>query len=626
MSHIKILSPHVSTLIAAGEVVERPVSAVKELVENSIDAGALAITVEIEKGGVKYIRVSDDGRGIPPGEAKTAFLRHATSKLETADDLAAIKTLGFRGEALASIAAVSRVDIFSKQENEIEGIHAAAEGGKILESRPAGCPVGTTITVKNLFYNTPARMKFLKRDATEAGYIEECLKRFALARPDISIKYINTGREVFFTPGDGRLENAVHAVYGGDWAKHMIFASYDNGRVAASGLIGKSELSRPNRSFQSFFVNGRCVSNSMLHVALGEGYKNKMTVGRFPVAVLNLAVDERAVDVNVHPAKTLVKFEDEKSVFDAVYWAVKNALNAGAAQPRSGAGNVPAPPDKAQTSMGAGNAPAPPDKAQPGMGAEYAPAPPDKAQTGMGAQLKQMGLSSISLSADAPYGSAGDLRAGEGDVSTAPAERQPAAEQSADIYDEAPARLIGQVFGTYIIAQKGDEMLLIDQHAAHERIKYEEILENARGEGIKSQVLLVPEVVELSPVESAVFKENAELFTELGFEIESFGNNSLIVRMQPFDIEGATGPTVIEILDIIANLKTDVITKGKELALYTLACKAAVKGNTALKPDEQKALVDEVLRLSGKETCPHGRPIIVRITKREFEKKFKRVL
>ena len=326
MSEINVLSPQVSALIAAGEVVERPSSVIKELVENSIDAGARSITVEIKNGGITYMRVTDDGKGMERDDIPLAITAHATSKIKNADDLESIKSLGFRGEALHSVAAVSTMEILTARKGNSEGSFARVVGGKLEEVSPAGCPEGTTITVRELFYNTPARMKFLKKDSSEAGLCEDVVRRTALARPDISVRFINSGKEIFFTPGDNILRNAVYSIYGKDVAAAMIDADYTENGIHVYGLVGKAELSRGNRNYQTFFVNGRCVINRTLYFALQESYRSHMMTGRFPAAVLNIDLNPALCDVNVHPSKAEIKFADDRAVSGAVYWAAKNAL------------------------------------------------------------------------------------------------------------------------------------------------------------------------------------------------------------------------------------------------------------------------------------------------------------
>lgn len=592
MGTIKVLAPDVAALIAAGEVVERPSSVIKELVENSIDADAKTVTVEIKNGGISYMRVSDDGAGMQPDDAKNAFLRHATSKIELGDDLERITTLGFRGEALYSIAAVSRVEMLTARRGCDEGTYIRLEAGEVLETAPAGCPQGTTVTVKDLFFNTPARMKFLKRDATEAGYIEDILRRNALSRPDISFRYINSGKEVFFTPGDGVLKNVVYAIYGAEAAKAMLPASYEHDGIHVSGLVGKAELSKGNRSFQTFFVNGRSVINKNLYFALTESYKSHMMTGRFPVAVLNISLNPALCDVNVHPSKAEIKFANEKAVHSAVHWAAKNALHK-VEEIRE----MVITPEKAPAPSFAGTrafvekrAPQPlkipePVRKAPLQTVIEEPMVSEKTQPAPPVQLSE----------------------------------EKFAPQSEEV------RVIGQLLDTYIVAQTGEAMLLCDQHAAHERVIYDRLIKR-KGENASSQMLIVPESLELTGSEFGIFSENIGFFGQMGFEVEEFGHNTVRIRMIPEGLafEDAAG-AVLEILEILSSGREEITTL-RDKALYSLACRAALKAGKRLSAAEQEQLVRRVLTMEGEATCPHGRPVILRLTRTQIEKQFKRIV
>ncbi len=602
MGKIKVLSADVAALIAAGEVVERPSSVIKELVENSIDAGAKSITVEIKNGGVSYMRVTDNGEGMSADDVPNAFLRHATSKVSTAEDLEAIYSLGFRGEALHSIAAVSNMSILTRREGE-EGVHAEQSGGGELYISPAGCPVGTTVTVKDLFFNTPARMKFLKKDATEAGYIEDLLRKTALGSPEISFRYINNGKEIFFTPGDANLKNAVYAIYGKDIAAAMIEAEYEDEGVKVYGLIGKSELSRPNRSFQTFFVNGRCVINKSFYFALTESYKNQIMVGRFPVAVLNIEMNPALCDVNVHPSKAEIKFANDKPVYDAIYWAVKNALYN---LENSRGFDIPKKPEVAETTQ--------PVREEPVFKPIYTQPP------------KQINFSYSDFKEEIKPVTFVAEEAEEPAYRVKPV--QPVQDEPEDVKENVPDfRVIGQVFDTYIIIQSGEEMMLIDQHAAHERLIYDRLLKEVTEHRADSQLLMLPVTKSVSGAEAALIEENSDFLAQMGFDADLFGDNTVRISAVPSTLSAVdAADALLEIVDAFANSKKDVRTVAQQYALYRVACRAAMKAGKQLSERESENLVKEVLRIEGQPTCPHGRPVILRLTKNQIEKQFKRII
>ena len=525
MGKINVLSADTAAMIAAGEVVERPASVVKELVENSVDAGAENITVEIKNGGISYIRVCDDGEGMQREDVPVAFLRHATSKIKTGGDLENILTLGFRGEALYSIAAVSRLSILTAREGE-EGTLMEIEGGKCTSPEPAGCPKGTTIVVKNLFFNTPARMKFLKKDSSEAAAIEDILRKIALAKPHISFKFINGGKEVFFTPGDGDIKNCVWAVLGKDIAKGMVEVDYEEGGIKVSGLIGKAEVTRGNRNYQIFFVNGRCVISKNFSFALGEGYKDKIMTGRFPVAVLNVTLPPQLCDVNVHPAKTEVKFADDRAVCSVLYWGVKNALREVSEQRE-----FELPQEKAKIYR---------QKQETPVQSTISDVP----------VFRNTNVPHINRPYTVSFGGVGKVM--EDDIPVVPKREieiikdEPAkAYETVEIPEEKPEetkeerreiKVLGQLFDTYIIAQSGDEMILVDQHAAHERIIYNDLLKKAES-AASSQTLLMPEILKLSAGDFSVYCENESFFRKAGFEIDEFGANTVRISMIPDSID-----------------------------------------------------------------------------------------
>ena len=651
MGRINVLDKFTAEKIAAGEVVERPASVIKELVENAIDAGAKSVTVEIKRGGITYMRVTDNGCGMDSDDAKTAFLRHATSKIKTASDLESIGTLGFRGEALCSIAAVSRTELFTKPIGKNEGTHIVMEGGEEVKNEPAGCPEGTTIVVRDIFYNTPARMKFLKKDAAEAAAVSDVCNKQALSHPNVSVRLIRDGKEVLLTPGDNILKNAVHCVLGREVAAAMTEVDYVKDGVAVRGLTGLNNLSRPNRLMEIFFVNGRCVANKTLYNALAEAYKNELMIGRFPVAVLDIELDAAQVDVNVHPSKTEIKFAFERSVYEALYWAVKNALVKASApreiyeeEPVKNAYKMivpPNPPQEQQTIFSS----APKQNKSKFVPYTVQPQPEN---------VRRAPLTVNEIrEAVQPYGGKLPVKPVEGSGEAAYAKRAessyrekaplPAAEESAavaaqpekeDKQENAPAaaagtiddfRVIGQLFSTYILIQRGDEFILVDQHAAHERIRYEEIVAN--GCKADSQLLLMPISVNLTPQERETLAENTDFLEGLGFEVEDFGGSGVIIRSLPADCAYSDGgDLLIETLAVLGGDEKSELTHRRDKAVYTIACRSAIKANCDFSIKEMEAIYRRVLQLEGISTCPHGRPISIKFTKYRIEKMFGRIV
>lgn len=620
MSEINVLSPQVSALIAAGEVVERPSSVIKELVENSIDAGARSITVEIKNGGITYMRVTDDGKGMERDDIPLAITAHATSKIKNADDLESIKSLGFRGEALHSVAAVSTMEILTARKGNSEGSFARVVGGKLEEVSPAGCPEGTTITVRELFYNTPARMKFLKKDSSEAGLCEDVVRRTALARPDISVRFINSGKEIFFTPGDSILRNAVYSIYGKDVAAAMIDADYTENGIHVYGLVGKAELSRGNRNYQTFFVNGRCVINRTLYFALQESYRSHMMTGRFPAAVLNIDLNPALCDVNVHPSKAEIKFADDRAVSGAVYWAAKNALYSVTEQREMQLEKRNEPQIKENAEK------------KPQISASE---PICKSEESV--QIKKP-YEAVFKSYASPKASEPDPAPKmyiqtPNEIYSAPPEEKTEEKkteilqsvmQTKAVEEEPEIRILGQLFGTYIVAEYGDSMIMADQHAAHERLIYEELV-SGKGNPA-SQVLLMPETLVLTGAEFGIYSDNADFFAEAGFEIEEFGHNTVRISMIPVSLDMSDAASSVTEMILVLGAGREKISALRDKALYTVACKAALKAGQKLSESEQKELIKNVLALSGQATCPHGRPVILKLTKHQIEKQFKRIV
>ena len=651
MGKINLLDTEISNKIAAGEVVERPASVVKELVENSIDAGADRISVEIKNGGNTYIKVTDNGSGMERDDASVAFLRHATSKIATEEDLNAIYTLGFRGEALSSIGAVSMVDLYTKRKEDELGTHTTCEGGEIISDTDAGIPDGTTFIIKNLFYNVPARMKFLKKDATEAGYIGDIMTRFILSHPEIAFSFISNGKPVLTSYGDGKLENCIYSVYGKDYAAAMIKVDFASEYVRVTGLCGKGSTARANRTYQSFFINGRYIKSPLIMRAVEEAYKNQIMIGKFPTAVLNLEINPALVDINVHPTKLEVKFSNENEVYQAVYHAVKDALYriADIPQIKKSEEKKPVCPSIIKPDVVLPNAqieiktePIKADvtheKPKPDIIRISTPqiSKPDTAPS-QGTTPPKTVFDKTTAAVNAPKMFEEKMKAFKSfaEAQTTAASKQPKAPEAAPVLKtQAPAKpdepefvLIGQIFDTYIIIQMGEEIRLIDQHAAHERLKYEELLEQLRTKKAYSQGLAIPSVIKLSSVELAAFLQNTDFFSSLGFEAEDYGNGSVIIRSIPTSfIDAEISEIFVEILSQLADNKKEIITEKKERLLYQIACKAAIKANHKLSEQEQKELVKKVFALDAINTCPHGRPIVVAMTKKEIEKTFKRIV
>ena len=680
MTKINVLPSEISNMIAAGEVVERPASVVKELAENCIDAGATGITVEIKKGGITYIRVSDNGCGIAADEIETAFLRHATSKIKTAADLDGINTLGFRGEALASIAAVARVEIFTKPKEQTYGRCVTVEGGEVLENDEAGCADGTTMIVRNLFYNTPARMKFLKNDATETGYITDVVTKLILSHPEVAVNYINNGKTVLSSSGDGKLLSAIYTVFGRDYMKNMQEVSYSDDSMSVTGYIGNQCLARKDRRHQIFFVNSRNISCRLMNMAVGEAFTNTVMTGRFPVCVLKIEVNPRLVDVNVHPTKMEVRFSEEKKVYSLVYWAVKNALTQDKYIPEMDIAKK-MPSTRPATGDVIKKAPSYDSAKQMELNllkdAFVADAPQTaNAPTPPKASADEKVSTKTPFSADAPsedtsrfyaYKAAGVLKEGTEKLpltaekppvtTNEPTEKPPVtpekpiatptetaektpvttAETASEIAPQTAVPtpregvdfvFVGQVFGTFMIIQKDNEMMFIDQHAAHERIYFERLVKEFGEKSINSQFLLLPVTMTLTATELDCAEREKEFFDRLGFEIDRFGDKSIIVRTAPDTLEEQEiRDCISEIISLIEGNAKNIEKQLSEDALHIVACKAALKGNHVLNTAEMKALCESVLALGdGINTCPHGRPIMIKMNKYSLEKQFKRIV
>ena len=652
MPKIQQLSPHVADLIAAGEVVDRPAGAAKELIENAIDAGAKNITVELQGGGMTFLRVTDDGCGMSAEDAPTAFLRHATSKLRQASDLEAIHTLGFRGEALAAISAVSRVELLTKTADADFGTSLQLEAGAVTEQGEAGCPNGTTIIVRDLFYNTPARMKFMKRDTVEAAAIVSMAQRLALAHPEVAFRVLRDGEEQLRTPGDGRLYSAVYAVFGRTSAQEMIEVDSHYEKYALTGYISKPGASRGNRSGQIFFVNGRHVRSKAMTVALEEAYRNAIMVGRFPTCVLHLHLPEQLVDVNVHPAKTEVRFLREQDVVDCIRYGAQGALERASGRvplrlPNTQEKKTQAVPKKDFfRQMSAEDYRAVASVLRDGAA---------EATRAMRAEERAYAKPEVPAPArrvDAPYGETAteDRRvrrpgvpcreATDGineQVCTDPVVPAPAygcprpterlretePEQQELALPAQEYRIVGEVLDTYIIVEQDRQVLLIDKHAAHERILFEKLRQSA--EPVMSQMLLEPILCKPEREEAAILLENAPLLSECGFELSDYGDGTLAVRRLPSELAPDDAGSVLSQLaaDLRAGKRADPAALRDKL-LHTLACKAAIKGGRHTDEREREVLVKRVLGDPSLKYCPHGRPIVAVLTAAQLERSFGR--
>lgn len=624
MPKINVLAKNVAELVAAGEVVERPASAVKELVENSIDAGAKTITVEIKNGGVSYIRVADDASGIPRDEIRTAFLSHATSKIASPEDLNGIITLGFRGEALASVRAVARVEVLTRTADETVGTRYVIEGGEELLLDDAGCPRGTVIIVRDLFYRTPARMKFLKKDATEANAVAGAVDGAALSHPEISFRFIRDGKKTLSTSGNGDLSTCAREVLGKEFASNLIPVKLESEGIKVSGFVSKPAAARSNRNMQFFFLNGRYIKTRTCSAALSEGYKNSITAGKFPSCLLYLEIDPSLVDVNVRPSKTEVRFSDERAAFNAVFYACKNALLSGDSpkQFEKSAGGVRN--GKPAENIKITRAPAPNPEFW--TRAEKTGVPPRITVYELPGSRQNQEPKKFSQINSPRDGAEKEKKTDEilpaGEPQAARAHKEETA-GSADFAEEE-FLLIGEAFGTYIICEYQNKLVFIDKHAAHERVIYENL---KRESGARTpQILLSPVAAALSKEESAAIIENSELLGEAGFAVEDFGDGCVLVRecpmeLAPDDVEGA----ICEIAGRFLEKKRDVSFEKMDWIFRSVACRSAIKAGDFTSRFEMERFAKTVLSSPELRYCPHGRPIIVETTKRELEKNFDRV-
>ncbi len=672
---IHVLDNSLINKIAAGEVVERPASVVKELVENSIDAGATSVTIEIKGGGIDMIKITDNGKGIPKDEISSAFLRHATSKLSKLEDLDSILTLGFRGEALSSIASVSQVELITKTAEDETGTKFCISGGIKEDECQTGANNGTVFTMKNLFFNTPARRKFLKKPATEGTYISEVVNRIALGHPHIAVKYINNGNSILYTSGNNDLKAVIMRIYGRDVAANMLEINVEKNGYKLSGLIAKPIVARANRSYENFFINGRYIKSTLVQEAVQEAYKGKLMIGKFPVFALNMTVPSSTVDVNVHPTKLEVRFADESFIYDLIYTAVNKVLSNtnliveaswgkdekktenkdeseivykedNEKQESKNESETTSKEDNEKTNSKDENGYLSFNEITP-QSAVSVPTPPpvprqvtDNADMISGISLSKESLNQLKAAmlsdnetTDIPL----DTVIEKNDI-PAPVKEEPKKKPkvvNAVLFDDDKEtkkpffnnyKIVGQVFNTYWIIEQNGSLYLIDQHAAHERAIYEELTEKLKNKESVSQLLVVPVVLKLTQKQKLTLEENKEKLEELGFELDEFGVDTYALRAVPcvFNSPGNAG-FFIDILDTLADKDISNIYETQLDAIATMSCKAAVKGNDRLSYTEAEALIQKLLKLENPFTCPHGRPTIIEMSKYELEKKFKRI-
>lgn len=652
MRKIAVLDQNTIDKIAAGEVVERPSSVVKELVENAIDAGATAVTVEITDGGKKMIRITDNGAGIEAGQIPLAFLRHATSKIEKVEDLEQIASLGFRGEALSSIAAVSQVELITKTPSAVSGSRYIIEGGVEHSLEELGAPEGTTFLVRNLFYNTPARSKFLKSDTTEANYIHTLMEQLALSHPEISFKYIQNRQVKLHSSGNYNVKDVIYSVYGRDITKALLEADFENDFMKITGFVGKPEIARGNRSFENYYINGRYVKNNIITKAIENAYKGFLMQHKFPFVSLQIEMEGNDLDVNVHPAKREVRFAREQEVYEAVYDTVRRALTAREMIPKV---TIEKPqPEKKEAPVKSVAIPEPFEKKRREQVYEStvkeSPAPYETHRekqlfSSSEENLFEGTLRQKQLEPQEPVLKKEEPKKEEPltekpQTEEAKKERSKSyikkqEEQQLELFEEkllAPEsreriHLIGQVFDTYWLAQFGDAFYIIDQHAAHEKVYYERFVKKFRENTVDAQYLTPPMIVTLNLQEESLLKANEDYFRKFGFEIEHFGGKEYCISAVPSNLYGLSEEELfLEMLDHLAAEGDKDALDIFASRLATMACKAAVKGNHAMSPAEAEKLLDELLTLDNPYHCPHGRPTVISMTKTELEKKFKRIV
>lgn len=632
MPHINILSKEIYQLIAAGEVVERPSSIVKEMIENSVDAGAQNITVEIKNGGSTYVRITDDGCGIEREDIRKVFISHATSKISNADDLNSIATLGFRGEAMASISAVAKVELLTKTENEPIGTRYEIAGGEEIALDDAGCPDGTTIVVRDIFFNTPARMKFLKKDVTEGNAVAGIVDRMAISHPEISFRFIRDGKQTLITSGNGDLKSAIYSVFGREVSESLIAVDYTYENMRVKGYVSKPTASRKSRAMQFFFINSRLVKSATAMAALEQAYKNSIMVGRFPMCVLNIELNPQLVDVNVHPAKIEVRFANEKPIFDLIYYGVKSAVESdktvreAAFTPKlDQVYNIKNNDEKtysAKIDFFKKKEDVPVQQTfrmtprEDFYSHKNAVSAPD-------IRLPQKNRPDLDIKYEEP-----ETEFNEPEKEPEIIENKNAAETAEKlICDEndktnVDFRLIGEAFKTYLIVEIENELYFIDKHAAHERMNYEKFKAQAT---VEVQMLLSPVAVNLSKDEFNTVCENIELLSQCGFEAEPFGDSAVIVRSVPALVgDSDVRDLICEIAGKLLEHKTDITPDKIDWIYHSASCRGAVKAGDKTTPEEQKLFVEKLLSMPEIRFCPHGRPVFIKISRYDIEKQFGR--
>ena len=664
MPQIQVLDQITIDKIAAGEVIERPASIVKELVENSIDAKAASVTVEIQDGGISLIRVTDNGSGIEREDIRNAFLRHSTSKIRKVEDLAHIASLGFRGEALSSISAVTRTELITKTKEDTFGTRYVIEGGVEQSLEDAGAPDGTTFLVRQLFYNVPARRKFLKTPMTEAGHVQDLLMRLALSHPEVAFTFINNGQTKMRTSGNGKLKDVIYSIYGREAAANLIELDYSMDGLVMKGYLGKPVITRGNRNFENYFVNGRYVKNAMLSKAIEDAYKDFLMQHKFPFVVIHFQVDGEKIDVNVHPTKMEMRFQRQQDVYNIVYEWVHRTLLEPELIPQV---EAPAPKVISQPKsespflLKPKTAPRPMEKKP-----EEKEEPHDEAYFMKKMKERVLSYHQRNSSAEVakkeqifrPQAQAERIKDALARAKEVEKQPQKQAEEQLELIRETPVyetkpvteekaeqlnlfeehllkrekkaeyKLIGQVFETYWLVEFENSLYIIDQHAAHERVLYERTLKEMKNREFTAQYLSPPIILSLSMQEAQVLNENMDRFTRIGFEIEPFGGEEYAVRAIPDNLFGiAKKELLLEMLDDLADgISTSMTPELIDEKVASMSCKAAVKGNNRLSAQEADALIGELLLLENPYHCPHGRPTIIAMTQRELEKKFKRIV
>lgn len=662
MGRIEVLSQNTINQIAAGEVIERPASVVKELVENAIDAKASAVTVEIKEGGIDFIRVTDNGSGIEKEDVKTAFLCHATSKIRTTDDLLSIGSLGFRGEALASIVSISKTELITKTAEPMTGVRYVIEGGEEKSMEEVGCPEGTTFIVRNLFYNTPARRKFLKSKMTEASYISTMMERIALSHPEVSIKLIHQNKAVISTSGSGRLKDVIYQIYGKDIANNLIPVEVKTANFTIGGFVGKPVISRGNRALENYFVNGRYIKNNIITKAIEDSYKTWQMVHKYPFTALNLQIEPDLLDVNVHPTKMEVRFKNGEELFSAFFEGIREALSSHQhvrkvtldkrmPQIQEHAKPVARGAEPFEKSrMPLRKTPMREVKPMEEMLKEESRYEVDRIfqrqeiskTEDTEVKNRKLEIAVAEMKKEFETSQAPVEPAKKSEISRTAIEREKEAKNlqeeqvmqlsflEEDIHTadtKEDTRIIGQLFDTYWMLQKGQELLIMDQHAAHEKVLYEKLLKSYREQTIYKQQLMPPVILNLTLKELDFVKNCEKLFQELGFTLEEFGTDAYCLRTIPSNLFGMDAQVFFR--ELLDSMEEEVKKTDMEMVLdkiATMACKAAIKANQKMTMNEARELLKECEKLENPYTCPHGRPILISISKREIEKKFKRIV